>query len=319
MASFTIPTLTFECLDFKVESKRSLYGQFVLSPLEAGQGITLGNALRRTLLSDLDGIAITSVQILGVNHEFATIIGVQESVLDILLNLKQLVFSSEKPFQGPQIAHLHFSGPGDINSSFIQVPPFIKVVDPGQHIATVVSNNLSLDFILTLDSGRGYRLGETPKHSELTVDYLPLDAVFMPVTRVNYLIDKVSLHESRKERLTLEIWTNGSIHPRNALTIASNILINLLISFRDPPLLIPTIPSEPPSPIKFDQILIEDLELSVRAYNCLKRANIHTVQDLLAYSQQSLLEIKNFGQKSADEVVCALQSRLGIIFNKPGQ
>lgn len=316
MTSLTLSPLIFESLDFKVESKRSLYGQFVLSPLEAGQGITLGNALRRTLLSDLDGIAITFVQIIGINHEFATIMGVQESVLDILLNLKELVFSSEKPFQGPQTAHLHFSGPGTITAGLIQVPPFVKVVDPEQHIATVVSNNLSLDFILTLEAGRGYRLGETQKHVELTGDNLPLDAVFMPVIKANYLIDKLSLHESRKERLTLEIWTNGSIHPRQALALASNILINLLISFRDPPLVVPSTPSELPSPLQFDQVFIEDLELSVRAYNCLKRANIHTVQDLLAYSQQSLLEIKNFGQKSADEVVFALQSRLGIIFNK---
>lgn len=305
-------SLTFESLESRVEGKRSLYSQFSLSPLNVGQGVTLGNSLRRTLLSDIPGIAITSVQILGINHEFATIPGIRESVLDILLNLKQIVFISDHSFDQPQLVRLHFDGPGSVTSRFIQLPSFLRVVDPDQHIATLVSENISFDLVLILESDTGYRLADSSKTSDVSSDFLALDAVFMPVTRVNYTVEKYSLRDLRKERLLLEIWTNASIHPRQALNVASNALINLLRSFTDLPVDPKTSTLDSPPVLKLSQILIEELELSVRAYNCLKRAHIHTVADLLAYSSDDLLEIKNFGQKSADEVVDALKLRFGI-------
>ena len=308
-------SLTFEYLDSQIESKRSLYGRFSLSPLNPGQGITLGNSLRRTLLSDLTGVAITYVQILGINHEFATVPGIRESVLEILLNLKQIVFKIDSSFdalQVPQRAFLHFEGPGNVLAEMIQLPNTVKLVDPSQHIATIVSETTSFDLVLTLEKGEGYQLADIYKGSLISLDSLPLDAIFMPVTRVNYTVEKFSLHDLYKEKLLLEVWTNGSIQPRQALNDASHSLINLLTSLKDTPFENP-IPSFDSLPItNLNQILIEELELSVRAYNCLKRANIHSISDLLGYSAENLLEIKNFGQKSADEVIEALKSRFGI-------
>lgn len=290
-------SLTFEYLDSQIESKRSLYGRFSLAPLNPGQGITLGNSLRRTLLSDLTGVAITYVQILGINHEFATIPGIRESVLEILLNLKQIIFKIDSLFDQPQRAFLHFEGPGNVLAGMIQLPNTVKLVDPFQHIATIVSETTSFDLVLTLEKGEGYQLADIYKGSLISLDSLPLDAIFMPVTRVNYTVEKFSLHDLYKEKLLLEIWTNGSIQPRQALNDASNSLINLLTSLKDTPLENP-IQSFDSLPItNLNQILIEELELSVRAYNCLKRANIHTISDLLGYSSENLLEIKKFWTK----------------------
>lgn len=305
-------SLTFECLEFEIESKRSLYAQFSLAPLNPGQGITLGNSLRRTLLSDLTGVAITYVQILGINHEFATIIGVRESVLEILLNLKQLVFSTDSPMDQPQTALLHFEGSGNVTAGMIQLPTSIKLIDPNQHIATIVSETTSFDLVLTFEQGVGYRLADVYKGSLISLDSLPLDAIFMPVTRVNYTVQKYSLHDLHQEKLLLEVWTNGSIHPRQALTSASSSLINLLTSLKETPRENPIQSLQAVPVTNLNQVLIEELELSVRAYNCLKRANIFTVSDLLGYSSENLLEIKNFGQKSADEVIEALKRRFGI-------
>lgn len=305
-------SLTFECLDSQIESKRSLYARFSLAPLNPGQGITLGNSLRRTLLSDLTGIAITYVQILGINHEFATIPGIRESVLEILLNLKQIVFKADASFDQPQRAFLHFEGPGNVLAQMIQLPNTLKLVDPTQHIATIVSETTSFDLVLTLEKGEGYQLADVYKGSLISLDSLPLDAIFMPVTRVNYTVEKFSLHDLHKEKLLLEVWTNGSIQPRQALNDASHSLINLLTSLKDTPLESPIQSFESLPITNLNQILIEELELSVRAYNCLKRANIHTISDLLGYSSENLLEIKNFGQKSAEEVIDALKSRFGI-------
>jgi len=297
-----------ECVESISDTKRDQYSKFILEPLEQGQGITIGNALRRVLLSDLEGSAITAVRISGINHEFSTIPGIREDVLEILLNLKEIVFKNYN--KEPVIGRLRVQGPSIVTAESFELPAELEIIDPKQYVATICSNSI-LEMEFRVENGRGYKIAEnTP--DELAIDFLQVDSIFMPIKKVNYQVEELRYDEdSIKDRLTLEIWTNGSISPQEAIGQSSNILIELFntlktITFK------PEEESTLPEGTKISQILIEELQLSVRAYNCLKRAQIHSVADLLDYSQEELLEIKNFGQKSAEEVIKALQKRLGI-------
>jgi DNA-directed RNA polymerase subunit alpha len=303
MAQFEI-----ECVESKNDTARDQYGKFILQPLDQGQGITVGNALRRVLLSDLEGSAIVAVRIAGINHEFSTIPGVREDVLEILLNLKEVVLKSYN--KEPSIGRLRVQGPSIITASNFELPPDIEIIDTNQYIATICNNNI-LEMEFRIEAGTGYQIVEKFM-DDTSVDFLQVDAIFMPVKKVNYSVEEVRYDQSSlKDRLTLEIWTNGSISPQEAIGQSSTILTNLFS-----PLKTIHFKSEEesflPEGTRINQILIEELQLSVRAYNCLKRAQIHSVADLLDYSQEDLLEIKNFGQKSAEEVIDALQKRLGI-------
>jgi DNA-directed RNA polymerase subunit alpha len=303
MAQFEI-----ECIESKNDTVRDHYGKFVLQPLDQGQGITVGNALRRVLLSDLEGSAIVAVRIAGINHEFSTIPGVREDVLEILLNLKEVVLKSYS--REPTIGRLRVQGPSIITASNFELPPDVEVIDPSQYIATISNNNI-LEMEFRIEGGKGYKIVEKFM-DDTSVDFLQVDAIFMPVRKVNYFVEEVRYDQSSlKDKLTLEIWTNGSISPQEAIGESSTILTNLFN-----PLKTIHFKSEEenflPEGTRINQILIEELQLSVRAYNCLKRAHINSVADLLDYSQEDLLEIKNFGQKSAEEVIDALQKRLGI-------
>jgi len=303
MAQFEI-----ECVESKNDTARDQYGKFVLQPLDQGQGITVGNALRRVLLSDLEGSAIVAVRIAGINHEFSTIPGVREDVLEILLNLKEVVLKSYS--KEPSIGRLRVQGPSIITASNFELPPDIEIIDTDQYIATICNNNI-LEMEFRIEPGKGYKIVEKFM-DDTSVDFLQVDAIFMPVKKVNYSVEEIRYDQiSLKDRLTLEIWTNGSISPQEAIGQSSTILTNLFN-----PLKTIHFKSEEenflPEGTRINQILIEELQLSVRAYNCLKRAQIHSVADLLDYSQEDLLEIKNFGQKSAEEVIDALQKRLGI-------
>ena len=303
MAQFEI-----ECVESKNDTARDQYGKFVLQPLDQGQGITVGNALRRVLLSDLEGSAIVAVRIAGINHEFSTIPGVREDVLEILLNLKEVVLKSYS--KEPPIGRLRVQGPSIITASNFELPPDIEIIDTDQYIATICNNNI-LEMEFRIEPGRGYQIVEKFM-DDTSVDFLQVDAIFMPVKKVNYSVEEIRYDQSSlKDKLTLEIWTNGSISPQEAIGQSSTILTNLFN-----PLKTIHFKSEEenflPEGTRINQILIEELQLSVRAYNCLKRAQIHSVADLLDYSQEDLLEIKNFGQKSAEEVIDALQKRLGI-------
>ena len=303
MAQFEI-----ECIESKNDTVRDHYGKFVLQPLDQGQGITVGNALRRVLLSDLEGSAIVAVRIAGINHEFSTIPGVREDVLEILLNLKEVVLKSYS--REPTIGRLRVQGPSIITASNFELPPDVEVIDPSQYIATISNNNI-LEMEFRIEGGKGYKIVEKFM-DDTSVDFLQVDAIFMPVRKVNYFVEEVRYDQSSlKDKLTLEIWTNGSISPQEAIGESSIILTNLFnplktIHFKSEE------ESFLPEGTRINQILIEELQLSVRAYNCLKRAHINSVADLLDYSQEDLLEIKNFGQKSAEEVIDALQKRLGI-------
>lgn len=303
MAQFEI-----ECIESKNDTVRDHYGKFVLQPLDQGQGITVGNALRRVLLSDLEGSAIVAVRIAGINHEFSTIPGVREDVLEILLNLKEVVLKSYS--REPTIGRLRVQGPSIITASNFELPPDVEVIDSSQYIATISNNNI-LEMEFRIEGGKGYKIVEKFM-DDTSVDFLQVDAIFMPVRKVNYFVEEVRYDQSSlKDKLTLEIWTNGSISPQEAIGESSTILTNLFnplktIHFKSEE------ESFLPEGTRINQILIEELQLSVRAYNCLKRAHINSVADLLDYSQEDLLEIKNFGQKSAEEVIDALQKRLGI-------
>jgi DNA-directed RNA polymerase subunit alpha len=299
-----------ECVESSTKKNQQQYSKFALEPLDRGQGTTVGNALRRVLLSNLPGAAVTAIRIGGVNHEFATIPGVREDVLEIMLNMKELVLKSYS--DQPQIGRLVAVGPATVTAAQFEVPSEVEIIDPNQYIATL-AEGAKLEMEFRVERGIGYRVIERGKDENSSLDFLQIDAIFMPVTKVNYTIEDIRLDgSSPKDRLILDIWTNGSIQPREALSEASDIIANLFIPLKDLNELETAHNDYQDEVNPESQIPIEELQLSVRAYNCLKRAQINTVADLLEYSQEDLLEIKNFGLKSAEEVIEALQKRLGI-------
>jgi len=298
-----------ECVQSYREKDHSQYSRFVLEPLERGQGTTVGNALRRVLLSNLSGAAVTAVRIAGVNHEFATIPGVREDVLDILLNMKEVVLKSYS--SQPQIGRLLATGPATVRAGQFDIPADVELINASQYIASL-SPGSTLEMEFRIETGKGYRTVERGRDETTSLDFLQIDAIFMPVRKVNYMVESAGVGENlEKDRLIMEITTNGSINPQEALSQAASILVELFNPLKD-------ITFEPVKDEISDtgdptsKIPIEELQLSVRAYNCLKRAQINSVSDLLDYTQEDLLEIKNFGQKSAEEVIEALQVRLGI-------
>nr|ARW64211.1 RNA polymerase a-subunit [Chondria sp. (in: red algae)] len=297
-----------ECIESRAKSTREQYGHFILEPLEKGQGITVGNSLRRTVLSDLQGSAIVAVRIAGVNHEFSTITGVREDVLEIILNLKEVVLKSHS--KEPQIGSIRVQGPAIITTGLLNLPPDVEVIDPQQYIATVCNNTI-FEMEIKIEQGNGYRLVEKGIDNK-SIDFLQIDAIFMPAKRFNYKVEEKIINVNKiEERLSLEIWTNGSVSPQEAISKSANILTNLFHPLTNINFTSKSSNTEQQEK-QINQILIEELQLSVRAYNCLKRAQIHSIADLLDYSQEELLEIKNFGQKSAYEVIEALRNKLNV-------
>jgi DNA-directed RNA polymerase subunit alpha len=299
-----------ECVESKTQKNQNQYSRFVIEPLERGQGTTVGNSLRRILLSNLEGAAVTAVRIAGVTHEFATIAGVREDVLEIMLNMKEIVLKSHT--HQPQIGRLVAIGPGTVTAAQFDLPSEVEAVDSSQYVATL-AEGAKLEMEFRIEVGKGYRAIDRSKDEGSSLDFLQIDAVFMPVTKVNYMVEDTRLDSSSalKERLSIDIWTNGSVKPEEALSQAAGIVVDLFNPLKD--LTLDTIVDIDDSDSDDEYpIPIEELQLSVRAYNCLKRAQINSVADLLDYSQEDLLEIKNFGQKSAEEVIDALRKRLGI-------
>ena len=295
-------------IDHQVSTDRSQTGVFLIGPLERGQATTLGNSLRRVLMGGLEGSAVTAVRIAGVNHEYATIPGVREDVLDILLNCKQLSVASRS--QELEIGRLVVTGPAEVKAKDIQFSSEVEVVDGDRPIATVQEGH-NLELELHVERGIGYRPVDRRNEETSAIDLLQIDAVFMPITRVNFTIDETAVAEggSSRERLKMELVTDGSTSPDDALAEAANQLIELFQPLATVSM-VEEIPEEP-EPAAEAQIPLEELNLSVRAYNCLKRAQVNSVSDLMGFSYEDLLEIKNFGSKSADEVIEALE-RIGI-------
>jgi len=304
--------LNFQYFKSSIEESGKITGHFLLQSLEAGQGLTIGNALRRVLLSNLEGTAITGIRIPGIAHEFSTIPNVREDVLEIFLNLKQIVLKSTK--QTPTLGNITIQGPGVITASSIQFEDEnIEVLNPNQYIATLSGNEvLSID--LKVEKGTGYQFAEQVNSSD-NMDFLTIDAIFMPVLKVNYKVNNVYIGYSRTtESLLLEITTNGSISPEKALSEAAQKLMTWFSFLTSEQNLMPQEEEDKVEPVaQNDIILIEELQLPVRAYNCLKRAGINSVDDLVNYSQEEIREIKNFGKKSAQEVFQALKDKFDIV------
>ncbi len=295
-------------IEHQVSDDRSQTGVFLIGPLERGQATTLGNSLRRVLMGGLEGSAVTAVRIAGINHEYATIPGVREDVLDILLNCKQLSVNSRS--EDLEIGRLVVTGPAEVKAKDIQFSSQVEIVDGERPIATVnEGHNLELE--LHVERGTGYRPVDRYNEETTAIDLLQIDAVFMPIQRVNFTIDETAVAEgaSTRERLRMEIQTDGSTSPDDALAEAANQLIELFQPLATVTM-VEEVPVEP-EPSAEAQIPLEELNLSVRAYNCLKRAQVNSVSDLMGFSYEDLLEIKNFGSKSADEVIEALE-RIGI-------
>ncbi len=295
-------------IDHQVSNDRSQTGVFLIGPLERGQATTLGNSLRRVLMGGLEGSAVTAVRIAGINHEYATIPGVREDVLDILLNCKQISVDSRS--QELEIGRLVVTGPAEVKAKDIQFSSQVEVVDGDRPIATVQEGH-NLELEIHVERGVGYRPVDRRNEETSAIDLLQIDAVFMPINRVNFTIDETAVAEggSTRERLKMELVTDGSTSPDDALAEAANQLIELFQPLATVSM-VEEIPEEP-EPAAEAQIPLEELNLSVRAYNCLKRAQVNSVSDLMGFSYEDLLEIKNFGSKSADEVIEALE-RIGI-------
>ena len=304
--------LKIKCVDTTTDSDGSQYGKFVIEPLERGYGQTIGNSLRRVLLSSLEGAAVTSVRIEGITHEFTAIPGVVEDVIDIMLNLKGLVLKCDS--KDVQHIRLDVDKPGPVLASDLDLPSGVRVVNPDWLICTV-SQGGSIHADMIVETGKGYIAIDVLKENKggLPLDMLPIDATFMPIKRVSYNVEATRVGDVVDyDKLILEIWSNGSIDVSTALAQASNLLIEHFSQ-------IASIAGQPATAsaqvildeevvveeevIEEPEMTIEDLELSVRAYNCLKRASINSLGELLKKSEHDLLSIKNFGKKSSDEVI----------------
>ncbi|MCD7779548.1 MAG: DNA-directed RNA polymerase subunit alpha [Candidatus Gastranaerophilales bacterium] len=300
--------LKIKCINTTTSSDGSQYGKFVVEPLEKGFGTTIGNALRRVLLSSLEGAAATSIRIEGITHEYTSIPGIVEDAIDIMLNLKGLTVKTED--KDPQHLKLDVDRPGPVLASDLQLPAGVKVVNPDWLICTI-SEGGSISADITIETGKGYRTVDVLKENKgnIPIDLLPIDASFMPIKRVSYNVENTRVGDVIDyDKLTLEIWSNGSIDVSSALSQSANLLIEhfmQIASITGQPAVLtnPHIIEEVEEEVQAPSISIEDLELSVRAYNCLKRASINSLAELLKKSEHDLLNIKNFGKKSSDEVI----------------
>ena len=307
--------LEIKTVNTATSSDGSQYGKFVISPLERGFGITIGNSLRRVLLSSLEGTAVTSARIEGITHEYTAIPGVLEDVVDVLLNFKGLSIKTESA--EPQVLRIDIDKPGPVLASDIELPAGVKIVNPDWLICTIAEGG-SFHAEITVETGKGYVPNDVPRNREgVAIDMLPIDATFMPIKRVKYDVENTRVGDSIDfDKLTLEVWSNGTIDVTTAVSQAANLLIEHFVQIASISGQSPVLPSfdrAMSSSVIEDEVVesaeeepsisIEELELSVRAYNCLKRASINSMSELLKKSEHDLLIIKNFGKKSADEVI----------------
>ena len=304
-------SLNIKCITKTTEHDGSMYGKFVLEPMERGFGTTMGNALRRVLLSSIPGCAVTSARFEGVTHEFSNIEGVVEDVLEILLNFKGIVLQSE--LGEPAILHLNVNKAGAVTAKDLELPAGMQVLNPDWHLCTL-SEGAKISVELTAETGVGYVPADKTPPVGTNHDSLPLDAAFMPIRRVAYNVESIRVGQRTDyDSLELELWSDGSVDVTAALSQAANVLIENLLpiaSLSGVPTVVtqPVVEKEEVVDEAIPSITIEDLELSVRAFNCLKRANIHSIQELMQKSEHDLLNIKNFGKKSADEVIERLKA-----------
>ncbi|MBU5627978.1 DNA-directed RNA polymerase subunit alpha [Oscillibacter sp. MSJ-2] len=281
------------------------YGKYVVEPLERGYGTTLGNALRRVMLSSLPGTAATSIKIAGVQHEFSTIPGVKEDVTEIVLNIKGLLTKLHS--EGGKTVYIEAVGPCEVTAGDIKSDGEVEVLNPDMHIATL-DNGATLNMEITLSHGRGYVSADHNKPQQPVIGVIPVDSIYTPVYKVNYTVEPTRVGSLTDfDKLTLEVWTDGTISARDAVSLGAKILCDHFTLFTD---LSESVGSKPTVVEKAEtqrdkvlELTIEELDLSVRSFNCLKRANINTVEDLISKTEDEMMKVRNLGRKSLEEVI----------------
>jgi DNA-directed RNA polymerase subunit alpha len=293
------------------------YGKFVVEPLERGYGTTLGNSLRRILLSSLPGAAVTSIQIDGVLHEFSTIPGVVEDVTNIILNVKKLalkIYSDDE-----KTLEIDVQGQGAVTAADIQADSDVEILNPDLHIATL-ETDAHLRIRLTAKTGRGYSPADSNKREDQPIGVIPIDSIYTPVTRVSYYVENTRVGQmTNYDKLTLDVWTDGSIEPEKAVALGAKILtehLNIFVNLTDEAQKAEImVEKEEDQKEKVLEMTIEELDLSVRSYNCLKRAGINTVQELANKTEEDMMKVRNLGRKSLEEVKAKLEE-LGLGLRK---
>jgi len=299
-----------ECVE---STEDNTYGKFVVEPLERGYGITLGNSLRRILLSSLPGVAVTSIKIDGVLHEFSTVPGVIEDVTEIILNIKNL--SLKLHSDGPKIVYIDAEGEGPVTAGDIKADSDVEILNPDLHICTL-NGDSRFYMEMVLNKSRGYVPAEKNKQPGQPIGIIPVDSIYTPVRKVNYTVENTRVGQVTDfDKLTLEVWTNGSIKPDEAISLGAKILsehLNLFIDLSDQAKHTEImVEKEETKKEKVLEMTIEELDLSVRSYNCLKRAGINTVEDLTNKTEEDMMKVRNLGRKSLDEVLQKLHA-LGL-------
>ena len=281
------------------------YGKYVVEPLERGYGTTLGNSLRRILLSSLPGTAVTSIKIAGVMHEFTTIPGVKEDVTEIVLNVKAII--AKLYSEGVKTVHIEAVGPCKVTAGDIKADAEVEILNPEQHIATL-DVDATLNMELTLSHGRGYVTADKNKTESTPIGTIPVDSIYTPVRKVNYTVENTRVGDATDyDKLTLEVWTNGTIDARDAVSLSARILCDHFTLFTDLSETMGTkstvVEKVADQRDKVMEMTIDDMDLSVRSYNCLKRANINTVEDLISKTEEEMMKVRNLGRKSLEEVI----------------
>ena len=290
-----------ECIESPTDES---YGKYVIEPLERGYGTTLGNSLRRVLLSSLPGTAVTSIRIAGVQHEFSTIPGVKEDVTEIVLNIKRII--ARLHTDEPKTVYIEAAGECEVTAGDIKADSEVEILNPELHIASL-GPDASLSIEMVIDHGRGYVVADKNKGPQQIVGTIPVDSIYTPVLKVNYAVENTRVgNQTDFDKLTLEVWTDKTISPRDAVSLGAKILVDHFTLFTD---LSDSIGSRSTVVEKVEtqrdkvlEMTIEELDLSVRSFNCLKRANINTVEDLISKTQDEMIKVRNLGRKSLEEV-----------------
>ena len=298
-------------------SEDKKYGKFVVEPLERGYGITLGNSLRRIMLSSLPGAAVSQVKIEGVLHEFSSIPGVKEDVTEIIMNIKSLAIKNNSSTDEPKTAYIDFAGEGVVTAADIKVDPDIEILNPDQVIATLSGGSKSkLSMEMTINKGRGYVGSDKNKTEDMSIGVIAIDSIYTPVERVNLTVDNTRVEQvTDYDKLTLDVYTNGTLTPDEAVSLAAKVLsehLNLFVDLSETAqrteIMTDKVVDEK---VKVMEMNIDELELSVRSFNCLKRAGINTVEELTNKTPEDMMKVRNLGRKSLEEVLAKLKE-LGL-------
>ena len=301
-------------------SEDNRYGKFVVEPLERGYGTTLGNSLRRIMLSSLPGAAVSYVKIKGVLHEFSSIPGVKEDVTEIIMNIKELAIKNNSPSNEPKQAYIEFVGEGVVTAADIHVDSDIEILNPDLVIATLSGAEARLDMELTITKGRGYVGSDKNKKEDASIDVIAVDSIYTPVERVNLTVENTRVGQiTVYDKLTLDVYTNGTLAPDEAVSLAAKVLsehLNLFIDLSENAKTAEVmVEKEDNEKEKVLEMNIDELELSVRSFNCLKRAGINTVEELTSKTPDDMMKVRNLGRKSLEEVLNKLKE-LGLSLNQ---